>query len=174
MLFGAGHVYAVGVSGITSTVAVLDPRTGKLIRYLFNNHDFGDIYSIALRGNTLYVGGAVIKINGHRVSRIAAVNADTGHLLNWRRATGMSVDENVFSLVVRGDTIYLAGQFRKIDGSERRGLAALSTKTGKLLGWNPQLSGSARKLEVVGKQLYALGDFGAVGSQVQPYLARFR
>ena len=168
---GLGHVYAVGVSGNASTVALLNSRTGVFERYLFDNRDEGDLYTAALRGRTMYVGGAVVRINGQKVSHLAAVDALTGRLLPWRP----SVDARVFAIHAAGDVIYVGGEFREVNGQARHGLAAFAARTGRLLPWNPQPDGSVGRIGALGDgRLYALGDFRAFGPVAQPFAALFR
>ena len=169
VLAAGGRVFAVGVDPTTSTVVELDRRTGRVVRRLIRNRGTGDVYAIALRGRTLYLGGAMVSVNGERRAGLAAVDIVTRRLLAWRP----TVDGKVDSLLVRGDVVYAAGQFLGVGGQQRTGLAALDARTGRVLGWNPQLSGYAHRIQPFGQGFYVVGDFPSAGSLPQPYLAFF-
>lgn len=168
ILAAGGRVYAVGVAGTTSTVALLDPKTGRVRRYLFSNQGNGDVYAIALRGRTLYLGGAMQAINGRPVARLAAVDAVTGAVLPWH----VDVDESVFSLTLVGNTLYVGGQFEHVNGVPRRGLAAVDATTGTVLPWerDQTLDGYVSRTGRYGEGIFAAGEFLSVGLAPQPFV----
>lgn len=169
VIAGNGRIYAIGVSGTTDTVALLDRSTGHLIRYLVRNRGTGDIRAAALAGRTLYIAGAMEAVNFHPVTRLAAVDAATGKLRAWRP----SADETVSALLARDGVVYIAGQFAHVNGQPRAGIAAVSAKSGRLLSWDPRLAGPVDRLSAFAGGFFAGGRFVAIGRSAQPFLALF-
>ncbi len=81
----------------------------------------------------------------------------------------------VFTAAVSGNTIYVGGTFTAAiwnnHSSTRHGLAAVDATTGALLPWNPNATGEVRTLAVDGNNVYAGGDFTAIGGIAETRLA---
>ena len=88
----------------------------------------------------------------------------------------VSVDGPVDTVAVEGDTVYLGGDFRHVDGKPRVSLAALSLSTGALQAWAPSANVSVRAIAVIGSNVAIGGAFDLVtdggGSTTAPHLAR--
>ena len=79
-----------------------------------------------------------------------------------------------------GNTLYLGGSFRYVNGQLRVGLAAIDLATNTLLPWAPNPTWTNSAIEVnalatnpAGTVLYAGGTFGAVGGTTRNNLAAF-
>ncbi|HSC52943.1 MAG TPA: T9SS type A sorting domain-containing protein [Phnomibacter sp.] len=123
----------------------------------------GTIYSLAVSGSTVYVGGTHLTIGGQNRNRLAAIDASTGLATSWDPNVGGQVS----ALAVSGSSIYAGGNFVSIGGQTRNGLAAFDATSGALSNWNPNLSGgtaTANAIIVNGSTVYFGGNFITVGS----------
>jgi hypothetical protein len=76
-----------------------------------------------------------------------------------------------------GGTLYLGGSFTRVTDSKgrtyaRRGAAAVSASTGRVLKWNPRVAGEVRDIEATRQGVYLAGDFSRVRSSSRDNLAR--
>jgi hypothetical protein len=92
----------------------------------------------------------------------------------------VDVSGNVSTLLARGDTLYVGGDYIGIAGTERLMLAALEISTAELLPFDARASGVKRDyvpqpqvtaLALVSDTLYALGNFTQIGGQTRAGLA---
>lgn len=88
----------------------------------------------------------------------------------------MAVDGPVNAIAVDGDTVFLGGDFRHVNGQLRISLAAASLSTGALLPWAPKANVHVDALAVSAGQVYLGGAFTTItdgtGVYPAPYLAR--
>ena len=77
----------------------------------------------------------------------------------------------VYALARSGSTLYLGGDFSRVGGVVRRGVAAVSTGSRNVTDWNPGLDGEVRALVVLGSTVYMGGTFGSVGHKPRSGLA---
>ncbi len=78
-----------------------------------------------------------------------------------------SFDAPVFTIVHRGNVLYVGGQFTHVtadDGTvyRRLGAVAINASTGSVLPWNPRVRGTVRAILPVGDRVVIGGDFTAV------------
>lgn len=158
------HVWAMEVSGSTLYVggnfegcagqkrwglAAFDMSTGELTPWNPETWDpliggGGQVYSLACAGSTVYVGGHFGKIGGQVRTNIAALDAtvNTNNATAWNP---VSIDAStihygqVMGLAVYGSTVFAAGEFTRIGGQDRNGLAALyrDSDTDNAKDWVP-------------------------------------
>jgi len=121
----------------------------------------GGIYSLAVSGSNVGVGGTFSYTEPEARNDLAAINATTGKLTSWNPEANGSVN----ALAVSGSTVYAGGDFSTVNGStERRHLAALDATSGTTTSWNPEPNNSVNTLAVAGETLYAGGTFTTVES----------
>ncbi|WP_430792061.1 hypothetical protein [Actinoplanes sp. G11-F43] len=84
-------------------------------------------------------------------------------------------DGLVYTSTHVGDTVYLGGSFTHaiVDGRRvvRKRLAAVDSRTGRLLPWAPVTDGTVMGLTSAGSSLYATGKFRTVGGRPRAGLA---
>jgi hypothetical protein len=117
-----------------SNLAAVDKNTGAVDDSWNHSADL-PVFSLAVLGDRLYVGGKFRVVNRSTRSNLAAVDKNTGQLTNWNpEANG-----NIRTLVPspNGNRIYVGGNFSSINGKPRPNLAALNPTTGSLRGWTP-------------------------------------
>lgn len=128
----------------------------------------GVVETLALRGDTLFVGGSFTTINGTPRLNLAAVDANSAAVLPWN----VSVDGLVQALDLVDDTLYIGGWFRAIAGQPRPGIGAIDVRTAAATNWTLSLIGSAfaqgtpfvTQLVHDGSRMFVGGDFNAVGA----------
>lgn len=132
--------------------------------------------AVSQDGSTLYVGGGFENIGGQPRNNLAAVDTATGTVTNFNPA-GLGTDGQVFALKVSGTQVYVGGQFEKLGGQTRNGLAKVAGTTGGDLGWIPNPTfgaggGLVMAIEVSGDSVYVGGVFSNIGGQALRHLAK--
>ncbi len=70
-----------------------------------------------------------------------------------------------------GDTLYIAGDFTRINGEARSRLAAIDLATDSLTSWNPGADAAVLSLDIEGGIAYVGGSFTVVGGAARSRLA---
>jgi hypothetical protein len=115
-----------------SNVAAFSTTTGAVLRW--HPQVSGTVYSIAVSGSRVYLGGAFTSIDGAARSRLAAVTT-AGTLSGWNPRADSTVD--VVRIGPNGN-VFAGGRFGRIGGVPRSRIAEI-TPTGALTGWAPQI-----------------------------------
>lgn len=89
-------------------------------------------------GNTLYVVGSFTKVGSTDRFRIAALNAQTGELLQHFTP---GANGRVNGVAVAEDRIWVTGTFTQINSTQRTRIAALDAVHGNVLPFNAKLEG---------------------------------
>jgi len=114
----------------------------------------GNVSSIAVDRDVVYVAGAFYRVGGAKREHLAALDATTGAL-----DTQLALEDTrgVESVALVGDRLYVAGRFEVFGGQKRAGLAAVDTRTAKVLPWSPKLDGRIGAIYGAEQTLYVLG-----------------
>ena len=151
-LNGAGRSLALSEDGKTLYVAgefdKVDNEWHSRLAAFDISHGHGTLISsfqpvfsttvkdIAVAGDTLYVGGYFTKVNNQQRSRLAALKASTGELLDWT-ASAEGPNAQVYAIEVSPDhsKVVIGGSFSTVNGSSKPGygMALLSASTGEVL-----------------------------------------
>ena len=175
-LYLGGLFTTVNGSTTRNFAAAVNASTGTATEW--NPDPNSSVDALAVSGSTVYMGGEFEKINGSTERRFAAaVDASTGTASTWNPKIEGTFGE-VNALAVSGSTVYLAGEFEKVDGQVRGFTAAVDASTAALNGWNPNLSlnelgGRVDAMAVSGSTVYLGGIFDHLngGSVARDYLA---
>jgi len=171
----AATALAVPVAATTSATAA--PGTGASATMARTWGVDGRVLAIAPAGDTTIVAGAFSTGVGpagdqQPLASVGRFRPATGTFDTWP----VTVDGPVNAVAVDGDTVFLGGDFRHVNGLLRVSLAAVSLSTGTLLPWAPQANVEVDALAVGGGYVYAGGSFttvtDATGAYPAPYLAR--
>ena len=127
----------------------------------------GWVYSLAFKGDTLYVGGSFSAIGGVPTGGAAAVDSSTAAAdPKFPRVLG-----TVYASLPDGQGgWYIGGLFSSVAGIPRNNLAHLRTD-GSLDGWNPGTNGLVRCLASARGRVFVGGAFGSVGGLSRAYVA---
>ena len=129
----------------------------------------GPVQSLALAGDTLYLGGTFTSVNGSIASlkrdrrNLAAVDSTTGIARDW----DPDADSAVTALTVAGNTVFAGGAFGMVNRTTPRlRLAAFDAVSGTARPWDPSADAQVRSLAVYGSTVFAGGDFANVNGGV--------
>lgn len=116
------------------------------------------LYSLAVVGNKVFIGGLFTLVNGDPRSNIACLNAQTGStILGWQaNANGV-----INSILFANNHVYVGGSFTNIKGLARTYLAALDTASGTVHSFSPTLNAAVQcmALGASNSYLYISGGF---------------
>jgi hypothetical protein len=133
----------------------------------------GDTIDLAVAPGGLVVLGAFSKVGGlprSYVALIATTGPSSGRALEaWR----CDADSQVNSVVVNAGSIYLGGQFKKLNTTVIQYLARVDAATGTVdPSWNPTPQFHVFDLATDGTHLYCAGSFTRIGAGGPAFLTR--
>ncbi|MBI5709401.1 MAG: T9SS type A sorting domain-containing protein [Candidatus Eisenbacteria bacterium] len=164
-LFVAGEYDSLG--GVPATNAsALSVRTGERFDWDPRTNDY--VFSLALQGGVLYVGGWFTSV-GEWVERrcLAAIDANTGRVTDW----DPRANSGVRSLLVHGGKVFVGGNFDVVGGQPRSYIAALDPATGLALPWNPGANSTVYSVVRMSDAVVACGLFSSIGGEPRRGLA---
>ena len=136
----------------------------------------GTVWSMAVVGDTVVVGGAFTKVtdssrrNTYARKNIFAFGLNDGAI----RSFAPVVDGAVYALATGADnTVYAGGAFKTANGTAQRGLARFNLAGQRISSFTAKINwGDVRSLQARGSRLYASGTFSAVNGVNRTALAR--
>jgi hypothetical protein len=141
----------------------------------------GPVHALYYSDGRLYLAGSFTMVGGLTRSGLAAIDVATGTVDNsWTPdltdGSGLAATGDVLLPSVDGKTLYVGGEFARVDNIDHDLIAAIdidptSTNYGTIASWDPQLSGTAvlaLALAPSGSKLYVGGDFTASGNPALP------
>ena len=149
---------ALDATANTNNATAWDPNVGS----------GSSIFTLAVSGSTVYVGGNFTSIGGQSRNRIAALDATVN--TNNATAWNPNANGNVSLVAVSGPTVYAGGTFNAIGGQPRARLAAIDAD-GYLTDWNPGANGGVKNILVDGSTVFIGGEFSSVASSTRRGLA---
>jgi len=136
----------------------------------------GTVWSMAVVGDTIVVGGAFTKVTDssrretYARKNIFAFDRHDGSV----RPFAPAVDGAVYALAAGADdTVYLGGAFKSVNSADERGLARLDLDGDRVTSFTAKINwGDVRALAARGSDLYAGGTFSAINGVSRGALAR--
>jgi hypothetical protein len=119
---------------LRNNIAAIDASTGAVTAW--NPDADGQVWTMAVAGETVYAGGSFWHIGGQARSRVAALDATSGAVLAWSPNSlawtpyngGVDTSDFVNTLMVSGETVYAGGRFLHIGGQPKSGFAQFDIK----------------------------------------------
>jgi N-acetylneuraminic acid mutarotase len=185
-----GTVYALAVSGSSLYVgggfttyrgsaanylAKVDLTSGILdTTFTQNSGPNTTVYSLAISGSSLYVGGFFTTYRGTTANKLAKVDLSSGNLdTTFTQSTGPN--NIVYSLAISGSSLYVGGGFTFYRGIPVQNLAKFDAATWTLDTTFTQsigTGGSVSALAISGSSLYVGGSFTTYRGSAANYLAK--
>jgi hypothetical protein len=175
----AGFTSTSGGTGtganVVITVNASDPtgyfvKTNSDLSVLDNNFSAsinGGVACVHISGSVVYIGGDFTTVNGVSRQRFAALNKNTGELLN----ISATANGALYSITSSGNTLYVGGLFTTISGSSRNRIAALNATNGNVLPWNPNVGSTVNHICLSGSNVYFGGQFTTVSGSTRNRVA---
>ncbi|HSS68675.1 MAG TPA: hypothetical protein VLK34_08990 [Nocardioidaceae bacterium] len=114
-------------------------------------------------GTTMYAGGTFAQVRNSAGtqtlgrSNVFSFNATTGAINSF----APNVDGIVWGITGTGNSVYIAGTFKNVNGVARRGVAKLDATTGAVdTAFNANLKGNVSEIRLVNNRLIIGGKFG--------------
>jgi beta-propeller uncharacterized protein DUF5122 len=137
----------------------------------------GTVYKFGAIGNRIYAGGSYTQVRNANSQTVLdrrfliAFNKDTGLIDTGFNPT---FDAAVHGLVAApdGQSLYVGGDFRNVNGVRSRGVVRLDAATGAIWpGWSPaNIGGQVGDLKLLGGRLLVGGSFLGVNGTTRPGL----
>jgi hypothetical protein len=169
----AGHTLYIGgqfqeVGHATGPMVSVDPSTGEVVGS-FPIVD-GEVMAAAPDGQGgWYIGGWFQHVAGVPRASLAHIRQD-GSLDGWNPGA----DHPVHALALRGQRVYVGGEFLNIGGQARAFLAEVDAVTGLATGWDPALTGTFPSVDLLalkGDTLVVCGSFDGLCGAARSTLA---
>jgi hypothetical protein len=136
-------------------LAALDPATGAATAWSAAVAGIDpDVYALAARGPTLYVGGDFLQIGGAPRVCLAALDTASGAATSW--VPGGST--TCYSLALAG--VRASGAPEIVYAGRADGVEVLDGESAAHMSWYPAGFGPAYALEIGGPNIFAGGAFG--------------
>lgn len=165
---GFGNVGGQARNRLAAVTAYTDEATPGGAITGWNPNSDNIVYSLAVSGSTVYVGGTFTTISATARQRAAALStyADVdnpgGALLPW----APSANSTVHSLVPIVGSVMMGGEFGWVNLVTRNRVAAFDM-SGRLTGWDPNASSTVNAVALSGSTVYLAGAFTSVGGQTR-------
>jgi hypothetical protein len=169
-----GGSFMVTRGSLRAGLTAVDLSTGRILDWAPRFRG-GEVSSVFVHGDRLFVGGSFASANGSPRRGIAVFDARSRTLESWRAAPIEDGSEGVKAFAVSGNRLLIGGDFSRIAGRARTGIAALDLRTGTLLDWNVGLtenerfggSGTVSDLAVLRDALFLTGGFARVEDETR-------
>ncbi len=166
-----------------SCLAAFDVGTGRALpgwrADLRWSYGYGCAEQLAVHGDRLFVAGGFIRPGDPRRRGVVALDAGTGAVDPGFRTRVSGNAGQVLAIAVRHGRVYLGGNFERVNGVPRRGLAAVDARSGRVIrAWRADLRavtldgpGAVLTLAALDRGVVAGGAFHVVRGQRRNGLA---
>lgn len=157
-------------------LAAVDATSGMLTPWRADLTS-GWVTSMVMSAGKLYVAGMFDTIAGVPRTSLAAVDPTTGAVAPWNpspvRAPNASYGPpRLYAIAAWDHEIFVGGEFSRVGGSARVGLAAVDDSIGDATDWNPRAEEVVWSLLADGSTLFVGGKFRTIGGLPTASLAK--
>ena len=171
-LYIAGAFTSVG-SAFRARAAAFDIPSGRLLDW-HPRVEGSYVSTIAISDGEVYLGGNFQHVSGQPRQGLARVDAISAAVAPWTASISGGVSPDVVTIAVTPTTVFIGGNFWRINTVYRATFAALDRQSGQLLPltWSraPDYYDSVRAIVATGSLVIIGGSFVAVSGDRQPYL----
>lgn len=129
----------------------------------------GVVNAMAIKGDTMYIGGSFTVVNAQPKSNLAAVRLSTGANVLW----APFANDQVRTLVIDAGELCIGGDFTTVGGQARSRIAVYSVATHALLPWSADPGGPVHVIRFAPYGVLVGGDFVTVNGVARSRLASF-
>ena len=119
----------------------------------------GDVLALALKGDTLYLGGQFSTVNAAARNNLAAVRLSTGANVTWAAGTS---NGTVYCMSLNSGRLYVGGDFNTVNGAARPRGASFTVSNHALTSWTPNANGTVHCIVATPTVVYVGGAFTLV------------
>ncbi|MBK7084135.1 MAG: hypothetical protein IPH53_05515 [Flavobacteriales bacterium] len=116
----------------------------------------GKVFTMAVKGDTLYVGGVFTVVNSTSRSNLAALRISTGANVIWSTAYA---DDTVRCMALNSGRLYVGGDFTQMNSLARSRVASFTVSTHALNAWAPIVNGDVHSVLATPTSVYLSGEF---------------
>lgn len=177
-VFLGGASFDMAGDSSRNNIAAVDTGTAAVLSWYPGMASSNEnIYTMAVDGSTLYVGGSFSQIGGTARNNIAAFDTSSSTPTSWNPDLDSSPD----AISISPAEVYLGGFFQTVGGITRYSIAAVDKVTGAATSWDPlvdegnfveaiAISTSNQKVYFGGGFNTVLGDFSQnFGAVTNPF-----
>jgi hypothetical protein len=125
----------------------------------------GPVYAIALARGQVFAGGVFDRVAHRPRDGVAAFSLATGRLRGLRVSVQVfGAEHYVTGLAVAGHTLYVSGNFERVNGLPRLNLAAVDIGTGRVLPFAAPANGAVSGIVPTHHAVYIAGGFTRIGT----------
>lgn len=172
-LYAGGYFSSMQVRGsitanMRSNLAAFDT---SLNLAAWNPGANGPVRALAANNSTLFAAGSFTVIAGRSRSGLAAFDPGSGGIGSWNPVIGNdAAGRGIEALAATQSHLYIAGNFRTVNSTNRPFAAALDPVTATTLSWNPAPDTTVCSIFPGQAGVFLGGHFNALGSAVRRQL----
>jgi hypothetical protein len=142
----------------------------------FESNGLNDVvYSVAISGTNVFAGGNFTGVGEPNFGSPA--NTQLNNVARWDGNSwsplGTGVNGTVYAVAVRGDDVYVGGNFTQAGGEPARNIAKWNSVTGQWSAFGTGADESVYALAVHGGNVYAAGAFNQINLTPANFIARW-
>jgi len=163
-LYIGGQFYNIGK--YTGSFAGIDTGTAKVVTYRWPQIK-GYVDKIIPDNSGGWILGGIFSRVGDSVrSNLAQIDSN-GHVTAFHP----NPDNQVLTMALRGNSLYVSGFYTHMAGVARAGLAKINLATGVVNAWNPNPDGVVKTLDFKDNLVYTGGVFTHIGGAARNFIA---
>jgi|GEM_PF-3423349 len=137
----------------------------------------GYITDIEIIDSTVYISGPIFTVNGQPRSGFASIyemRDSFGTIVDDSLSdVEITTDGNIYDLLIKGDSLFLVGQFYTVDSQPRNSIAVVNRHDGLLYPLSIDVSGDVETITLKDSSIYFGGNFSHVDGIERQLLAAY-